>query len=87
MSLGLILVPMSKRACRRPGQQFDTDLNIVRHTVRQRAATVWGAVSFDSRTPILDTMLSLKHEGTSTIFHASFFALLFKVPRAYISAE
>lgn len=42
-----------RRVWRRPGQRWDTNLTVARHTARQPGVMVWGAISFHSRTPLV----------------------------------
>ncbi|GFV60792.1 transposable element Tc1 transposase [Trichonephila clavipes] len=42
-----------KRARRRPGQRADPAFTIAHHTGPLPEAMVWGAISFDSRTPLV----------------------------------
>lgn len=53
-----------RRVWRRPGQRWDTHLTVVRHTARQPGVMVWGAISFDSRTPLVvirDTLTARRY--------------------------
>ncbi|UYV60905.1 MYO1D [Cordylochernes scorpioides] len=43
-----------KRVWRRPGQRVDPGLTVEHHTGPQQGVMVWGAISFDSRTPLVD---------------------------------
>ncbi|UYV80897.1 hypothetical protein LAZ67_19002125 [Cordylochernes scorpioides] len=42
-----------KRVWRRPGQRVDPGLTVEHHTGPQQGVMVWGAISFDSRTPLV----------------------------------
>ncbi|UYV83005.1 hypothetical protein LAZ67_22001722 [Cordylochernes scorpioides] len=42
-----------KRIWRRPGQRVDPGLTVEHHTGPQQGVMVWGAISFDSRTPLV----------------------------------
>ncbi|UYV76869.1 hypothetical protein LAZ67_14002262 [Cordylochernes scorpioides] len=42
-----------KRVCRRPEQRVDPGLTVEHHTGPQQGVMVWGAISFDSRTPLV----------------------------------
>ncbi|UYV72355.1 hypothetical protein LAZ67_9002766 [Cordylochernes scorpioides] len=44
-----------KRVWRRPGQRVDPGLTLEHHTGPQQGVMVWGAISFDSRTPLVVT--------------------------------
>ncbi|GFX02495.1 HTH_Tnp_Tc3_2 domain-containing protein [Trichonephila clavipes] len=51
-----------------PGQRADPAFTIARHTGPQSGVTVRGAISFDSRTPLVVIRAHLQHSGTSVIF-------------------
>ncbi|UYV80155.1 hypothetical protein LAZ67_18001840 [Cordylochernes scorpioides] len=42
-----------KRVWKRPGQRVDPGLTVEHHTGPQQGVMVWGAISFDSRTPLV----------------------------------
>ncbi|UYV78516.1 Transposase [Cordylochernes scorpioides] len=42
-----------KRVWRRPGQRVDPGLTVEHHTGPQQGVMVWGAISFDNRTPLV----------------------------------
>ncbi|UYV68433.1 hypothetical protein LAZ67_5004299, partial [Cordylochernes scorpioides] len=42
-----------KRVWRRPGQRVDPGLTVEHHTGLQKGVMVWGAISFNSRTPLV----------------------------------
>ncbi|UYV70155.1 hypothetical protein LAZ67_7002015, partial [Cordylochernes scorpioides] len=42
-----------KRVWRRPGQRVDPGLTVEHHTCSQQGVMVWGAISFDIRTPLV----------------------------------
>ncbi|UYV66712.1 ADARB2 [Cordylochernes scorpioides] len=42
-----------KRIWRRPGQRVDPGLTVEHHTGPQQGVMVWGAISFDNRTPLV----------------------------------
>ncbi|UYV62783.1 K02A2.6-like [Cordylochernes scorpioides] len=54
-----------KRVWRRPGQRVDPGLTVEHHTGPQQGVMVWGAISFDSKTPLVDIPGTLKHNGAS----------------------
>ncbi|UYV69295.1 hypothetical protein LAZ67_6003159 [Cordylochernes scorpioides] len=49
------LCPDDRRKCfwRHPGQRVDLGLTVEHHTGPQQGVMVWGAISFDSRTPLV----------------------------------
>ncbi|UYV73011.1 CCDC130 [Cordylochernes scorpioides] len=50
-----LLCPDDRRKCvwRHPGQHVDPGLTVEHHTGPQQGVMVWGAISFDSRTPLV----------------------------------
>ncbi|GFU99555.1 transposable element Tc1 transposase [Trichonephila clavipes] len=56
------------RVWRSPGQRADPAFTIARPTGPQPGVIVWGAISFNSRTPLVAIRVHLQHIGTSTIF-------------------
>ncbi|UYV76601.1 hypothetical protein LAZ67_14001425, partial [Cordylochernes scorpioides] len=44
---------LRKRVWRRPGQRVDPGLTVEHHTGPQQGVMVWGAISFDRRTPLV----------------------------------
>ncbi|UYV83554.1 hypothetical protein LAZ67_23001451, partial [Cordylochernes scorpioides] len=60
-----------KRVWRRPGQRVDPGLTIEHHTGPQQGVMVWGAISFDSRTPlvVIPGTLTAQRTGIHVIYH------------------
>ncbi|UYV63544.1 SEC14L2 [Cordylochernes scorpioides] len=50
-----------KRVWRRPGLRVDPGLTVEHHTGPQQGVMVWGAISFDSRTPLLVILAPWQH--------------------------
>ncbi|GFX58533.1 transposable element Tc1 transposase [Trichonephila clavipes] len=48
---------------RRPGHRADPAVIIARHTGPQQGVIVWGAISFDSQTPLVVIRAHLQHSG------------------------
>ncbi|GFX07675.1 transposable element Tc1 transposase [Trichonephila clavipes] len=62
------LYPDDRRGCvwRTLGQSADPAFTIARHTDPQPGVIVWGAISFDCRTPLVIIRVHLQHSGMST---------------------
>ncbi|UYV63662.1 hypothetical protein LAZ67_2005222 [Cordylochernes scorpioides] len=61
-----------KRVWRRPGQRVDPGLTVEHHTGPQQGVMVWGAISFDSRTPLVvipGTLTAQRTRGTGHDIH------------------
>ncbi|GFV96685.1 transposable element Tc1 transposase [Trichonephila clavipes] len=55
-----------RRVWRSPGQRADPAFTIEHHTGPKPGVMVWGAISFDNRTPFVVIRGNLQHIGTLT---------------------